>query len=67
MLASRFLTWYGVQLWESKNSFYYPMASAEEDPVLRRALFEYFYQLLQLPLLTASEPDRTLRATSWRP
>jgi hypothetical protein len=37
-----------------------PMSSAEEDPVLRRALHEYFYQLLQLPTLTALEPDRTL-------
>jgi hypothetical protein len=60
MLASRFLTWYGVQLWESRDSMYDPMSSAEEDPVLRRALHEYFYQLLQLPTLTALEPDRTL-------
>jgi hypothetical protein len=37
------------------------MSSAEEDPVLRRALFEYFYQLLQLPTLSGSEPDRMLK------
>jgi hypothetical protein len=61
MLANKFLMWYGCQLWESRDSMYYPMSSAEEDPVLRRALLEYFYQLLQLPTLAGLEPDCTLR------
>jgi hypothetical protein len=64
MLASRFLTWYGVQLWETRDDVYFPMSSAEEDPVLRRALFDYFYQLLQLPTLTGSEPDCAFRQIS---
>lgn len=57
LLARRFLQWHGVELWEPKGSLYSLLGSAEEDPMLRRALGEYFSELLQLPIMKVGEPD----------
>ena len=62
LLARRFLQWHGVELWEPKGSLYSLLGSAEEDPMLQRALEDYFSELLQLPIMMATETDSKL---SW--
>lgn len=57
LLARRFLQWHGVELWEPKGSMYSLLGSAEEDPMLQRALGDYFSELLQLPIMMTTEAD----------